>query len=116
MVEGMHLVAMRQMRLMCGRQNFPGLVKPGGFAVVPGRVLMMFGRKLMEFAHRFHGESLLPFSSPTDGSGRRGRNLCSAGYYLSPAISHGDNETGDRENPPDISLVWGEPVMKCRSP
>jgi hypothetical protein len=52
MVEGMDLVAMRQMRLMCGRQNFPGLVKPGGFAVVPGRVLMMFSRKLMEFAHR----------------------------------------------------------------
>lgn len=40
------------MRLMCGRQNFPGLVKLGGFAVVPGCVLMMFSRKFMEFAQR----------------------------------------------------------------
>jgi hypothetical protein len=52
MVEGMHLVAMRQMRLMRGRHNFPRLVKPGGFAVVPGCVLMMFSRKFMEFAQR----------------------------------------------------------------
>jgi len=40
------------MRLMRGRQNFPGLVKLGGFAVVPGGVLMMFSRKFMEFAQR----------------------------------------------------------------
>lgn len=38
------------MRLMCGRQDFPGLVKLGGFSVVPACVLMMFGRKFMEFA------------------------------------------------------------------
>jgi hypothetical protein len=52
MVEGMHLVTMRQMRLMRGRHNFPRLVKLGGFTVVPGCVLMMFSRKFMEFAQR----------------------------------------------------------------
>jgi hypothetical protein len=40
------------MRLMRGGQNFPGLVKLGGFTVVPGCVLMMFSRKFMEFAQR----------------------------------------------------------------
>ncbi|HTX98192.1 MAG TPA: hypothetical protein VME67_27190 [Mycobacterium sp.] len=38
------------MRLMRGRQNFPGLMKLGGFAVVAGCVLMMFSREFMEFA------------------------------------------------------------------
>ena len=52
MVEGMHLMAMRQMRLMRGRHHFPRLVKSGGFAVVPGCVFMMFSRKFMEFAQR----------------------------------------------------------------
>jgi hypothetical protein len=51
-VKGMYLVAMRQMRLMCGCQNFAALVKLGGFAMMPGCVLMMFGRNFMEFAQR----------------------------------------------------------------
>jgi len=37
---------------MRGCHNFPGLVKFGGFAVVPGCVLMVFSRKFMEFAQR----------------------------------------------------------------
>jgi len=40
------------MCVMSGRQNFPGLVKLGGFVVVPGCVLMMFSRKFMEFSQR----------------------------------------------------------------
>jgi hypothetical protein len=46
----MHLVVMSQMRLFCRRQNVFRLVKLGGFAVVPCRVLMMLSRTLMEFA------------------------------------------------------------------
>lgn len=48
--DGMHLVVMCQMRLICCRQNVFRLVKLGGFAVVPCRVLMMLSRTLMEVA------------------------------------------------------------------
>jgi hypothetical protein len=51
-VDGMHLVVGGQMRLIRRRQNVFDLVKLGGFAVVPCRVLMMLGRKLMELAQR----------------------------------------------------------------
>jgi len=48
--DGMHLMVMRQMRLICCRQNVFRLLKLGGFAVVPCCVLMMFSRTLMKFA------------------------------------------------------------------
>jgi hypothetical protein len=48
--EGMHLMVMRQMRLIHGRQNIFRLLKLGGFAVVSCCVLMMFSRTLMKFA------------------------------------------------------------------
>jgi hypothetical protein len=48
--EGMHLMVMRQMRLICCRQNIFRLLKLGGFAMVPCCVLMMFRRTLMKFA------------------------------------------------------------------
>jgi hypothetical protein len=51
-VDGTRLVVGGQMRLIRRRQNVFGLVKLGGFAVVPCRVLMMLGRKLMESAQR----------------------------------------------------------------
>ena len=51
-VEGMYLVAMRHMRMMCGRENFAAIVKLGGFSVVPGCVLMMFSRKFVKLAQR----------------------------------------------------------------
>jgi hypothetical protein len=49
-VDGMHLVVMRQMRLICGRHNVFRLLKLGRLAVVPRRVLMMLSGTLMEFA------------------------------------------------------------------
>jgi hypothetical protein len=45
----MHLMVMRQMRLIRRRQNIFRLLKLGGFAMVPCCVLMMFSRMLMEF-------------------------------------------------------------------
>ncbi|MDT5238497.1 MAG: hypothetical protein QOD97_695, partial [Mycobacterium sp.] len=48
--DGMHLMVMRQMRLIYCRQNIFRLVKLGGFAMVPCCVLMMFSRTLMKFA------------------------------------------------------------------
>jgi len=50
--EGVHLVVGGQVRLIRRRQNVFGLVKPGHFAVVPCRVLMMLGRKLMALVQR----------------------------------------------------------------
>ena len=50
MPEGMHLVVMRQMRLIRRRQNIFRLLKLGGFVMVACCVLMMFGRTLMKFA------------------------------------------------------------------
>jgi hypothetical protein len=51
-VDGMHLVVGGQLRLIRRRHNVFGLVKLGGFAVVPRGMLMMLGRKLMELAQR----------------------------------------------------------------
>jgi hypothetical protein len=51
-VDGVHLMVGGQMRLIRRRQNVFGLVKLGRFAVVPCRVLMMLGRKLMELVQR----------------------------------------------------------------
>jgi hypothetical protein len=48
--DGMHLMVMRQMRLIRCRENVFRLLKLGGFAVVPCCVLMMFSRTLMKFA------------------------------------------------------------------
>jgi hypothetical protein len=48
--ERMHLMVMRQMRLIRRRQNIFRLLKLGGFAMVPCCVLMMFSRTLMKFA------------------------------------------------------------------
>jgi hypothetical protein len=48
--DGMHLMVMRQMSLICRRQNIFRLLKLGGFAMVPCCVLMMFSRTLMKFA------------------------------------------------------------------
>jgi hypothetical protein len=50
--DGLHLMVMRQMRLIRRRQNIFHLLKLGGFAVVACRVLMMFSRTLMKFAQR----------------------------------------------------------------
>jgi hypothetical protein len=46
----MHLMVVRQMRLIYGRQNIFRLLKFGGFAMVPCSVLMMFSRTLMKLA------------------------------------------------------------------
>jgi hypothetical protein len=46
----MHLMVMRQMRLVRRRQKIFRLLKLGGFAMVPCCVLMMFSRTLMKFA------------------------------------------------------------------
>ena len=51
-VDGVHLVVGRHVRLIHRRQNVFHLVKLGCFAVVPCCVLMVFGRTLMEFAQR----------------------------------------------------------------
>ena len=51
-VDGVHLVVGRQMRLIHSCQNVFHLVKLGCFAVVACCVLMMFSRTLMEFAQR----------------------------------------------------------------
>ena len=48
--DGMHLMVVRQMRLIRRRQNIFRLLKLGGFAMVPGCVLMMFSRTFVEFA------------------------------------------------------------------
>jgi hypothetical protein len=48
--DGMGLMLMCQMRLICGRQNILRLLKFGGFAMVPCGVLVMFSRLLMKFA------------------------------------------------------------------
>lgn len=48
--DGMHLMVVRQMRLIYGRQNIFRLLKFGGFAMVPCSVLMMFSRTLMKLA------------------------------------------------------------------
>jgi hypothetical protein len=48
--DGMHLMVMRQMRLICCRQNIFHLLKLGCFAVVSCCVLMMFSRTLVELA------------------------------------------------------------------
>jgi hypothetical protein len=49
-VDGVHLVVGRHMRLIHRRQNVFHLVKLGCFAVVACCVLMVFSRTLMEFA------------------------------------------------------------------
>jgi hypothetical protein len=46
----MHLMIMRQMRLICRRHNVFRLLKLGGFAMVACGVLVMFSRTLMKFA------------------------------------------------------------------
>jgi hypothetical protein len=46
----MALMVMRQMRLLCRRQNIFRLLKLGGFTMVPCGVLVMIGRLLMKFA------------------------------------------------------------------
>jgi hypothetical protein len=46
----MHLMVMRQMRLIRRRQKIFRLLKLGGLAMVPCCVLMMFSRTLMKFA------------------------------------------------------------------
>ena len=51
-VDGVHLVIGRHMRLIHRRQNVFHLVKLGCFAVVPCCVLMMFCRTFMELAQR----------------------------------------------------------------
>jgi hypothetical protein len=51
-VDGVHLVVGRHMRLIRRRQNIFHLVKLGCFAVVPCCVLMVFCRTFMEFAQR----------------------------------------------------------------
>jgi hypothetical protein len=48
--DGVHLMVMRQMGLICRSQNIFHLLKLGGFAMVPCCVLMMFSRTLMKFA------------------------------------------------------------------
>ena len=48
--DGVHLMVMRQMRLIRRRQNVFHFLKLGGLAMVPCCVLVMFGRTLMEFA------------------------------------------------------------------
>jgi hypothetical protein len=49
-VDGMHLMIMRQMRLIRSRQNIFRLLKLCGFAMVSRCVLMVFSRVLMKFA------------------------------------------------------------------
>jgi hypothetical protein len=49
-VDGLHLMIMREMRLIRRRQNVFRLVKLGCFAVVPCCVLMMFCRTFVELA------------------------------------------------------------------
>jgi hypothetical protein len=49
-VDGVHLMIMRQMRLICRRQNIFRLLKLGGFAMVACCVLMMFCRIFVKFA------------------------------------------------------------------
>ena len=51
-VDGVHLVVGRHMRLIHRRQNVFHLVKLGCFAMVPCCVLMMFSRTFMKFAQR----------------------------------------------------------------
>jgi hypothetical protein len=48
--DGMGLMFMCQMRLICRRQNIFRFLKFGGFTMVPCGVLVMFGRLLMKFA------------------------------------------------------------------
>ncbi len=49
-VDGLHLMIMRQMRLIRRRQNILHLVKLGCFAMVACCVLMMFSRTFVELA------------------------------------------------------------------
>ena len=51
-VDGLHLMIMRQMRLIRRRQNVFHLVKFGCFAVVPCCMLMMFCGTFVELAQR----------------------------------------------------------------
>jgi len=51
-VDGVHLVLGRHMRLIHRCQNVFHLVKLGCFAVVPRCVLVMLRRTFMEFAQR----------------------------------------------------------------
>jgi len=48
--DGMPLMIMRQMRLLCSRDNIFRLLKLGGLTMVPCGVLMMLSRQLMKFA------------------------------------------------------------------
>ena len=48
--DGMALMVMCQMRLICRRQNVFRLLKLGGFTMVPCGVLVMFSRLLMKLA------------------------------------------------------------------
>jgi hypothetical protein len=48
--DGVHLMVMRQMRLLRRLKDIFRLMELGGFAMVPCCVLMMFGRTLMKFA------------------------------------------------------------------
>jgi hypothetical protein len=47
--DGVSLMVMGQTRLLCGCDNVLRLLKLGGLAMVPCRVLVMFGRQLMKF-------------------------------------------------------------------
>jgi hypothetical protein len=51
-VDGVHLVVGRHVRLIRRRQNVFHLVQLGRFAVVPCCVFVMFCRTFMEFAQR----------------------------------------------------------------
>jgi hypothetical protein len=50
--DGMHLMIVRQMRLIRRRQNVFHLVKLGRFAMVLCCMLMMFSRTFVELAQR----------------------------------------------------------------
>ena len=51
-VDGLHLMIMRQMRLIRRRQNIFRLMKLGCFAMMACCVLMMFCRTFVELAQR----------------------------------------------------------------
>jgi len=89
------------MRLMRGRHNIGRVVKFGGFAMVPGCVLVMFSRKFVEFTN---ADTELPSSvqSPRHcvGPWFGTRSLCSAGQGLSLASAANDRDrrSGCKDN------------------
>lgn len=90
-LDSMHLVIGRQMRLISRRYKVFRLEKLGGFAMVSCCVLMVFSGTLMEFGQRWHGGPfLVAVSAPTNGGIRCTRSHCSACHDLSPVISRDD--------------------------